>query len=105
MNAFKKLILGLNLIVCRLDAFLYNFFDSLLILGYSMIIIIFELLQDYAFRPFLLDFSKYFYYLIINLIIVPIILHAFYMVVYIINDAIDSKTGTKKNVDPSFLLL
>ncbi|EMR74264.1 hypothetical protein MCGE09_00424 [Thaumarchaeota archaeon SCGC AB-539-E09] len=92
INVVRKIVLIFNLIVYRVDALLRNFIDSLFIISYT--IIVYKLL-NLPISGNALWFS---------LLCLPIILHASYLVTYIINDIIDYKNDNehKSRIDYSF---
>lgn len=89
---YNKFILVFNLFVYRIDSFLYNFFESILLIAYSIVF-----LKSLG----LFVNSEEFFTLLMRL---PVILHLLYMISYIINDVIDysSDSSTRKTIDPLF---
>ena len=88
----ERIVLASNLIVYRVDAFLANVIDGILILSYRVTM---DLMLKH--RPDGL----------LSIISIPVLLHMFYVIVYIINDLVDYSNphGFKAYLDNSFYRL
>ncbi|MEM3714448.1 MAG: hypothetical protein QXF82_05815 [Nitrososphaeria archaeon] len=88
----EKVILAINLVVYRIDALLANVIDGVFILSYRVIM---NLILEHRSDGLLF------------IIFLPVLLHMFYVIVYIINDLIDysNPRGFKMHLDNSFYRL
>jgi hypothetical protein len=85
------LILIFNLVIYRLDSFLYNWVDSALLIAYNIFIV----------KSLKLPFNNFFL-----IVLLPVIVHVSYMICYIINDIMDyGNAATIKNIDNLFYTL
>ncbi|MEM1646473.1 MAG: hypothetical protein QXL96_11575 [Ignisphaera sp.] len=91
-TTIERIVLASNMIVYRVDALLANIIDGTLILGYRAIM---DLMLDHRRDGLLFIIST------------PVLVHMFYVIVYLINDLIDYSNphGFKAYLDRSFYRL
>jgi len=78
ISRIEIFILAFNLVVYRIDAFLYNFYDLNIVLTGSVILLNELGIIEISYEQFL-----------VYLLIVPLLIHFLYAIVYIINDYVD----------------
>ena len=83
-SAIEAIILVFNLIVYRIDAFLYNFYDLNIVLTGSVILLNKLEIIEISYRQFL-----------VYLLVVPLLIHFLYAIVYIANDYVDYEKVVK----------
>jgi len=95
LKTIDRIIVALNMIVYRVDALLNNFIDGVFLLSYSIAL---ALTMRYK-----IEHGNVW----AHVISLSVLLHMFYMVVYVINDAIDHKRKwyLKPSIDESFYQL